>query len=263
MAETLARTQLPDGSWPARVDGKTGEVLGSYSSSTGSVASFMHRLQAHRPDERWKAVEQRARAWMMDHPMKTGGWVVNYDDGGAPATTENPYAGSLSNWDLFAFVRYLCRVTPEVPDVIRQIEDQFAWNDNMFVFYGSDPLLPIEPWYPCCAEQGMPSSFASWGSCWLPMDFHTANWGKALVAAYRMTRDSKWLNKARAAGNVLTQYQLDDGRTMTWMCDRYTGVSAHLAGTPGAHNFWPAAWAMSASLWAELAALEEGKTKLP
>jgi hypothetical protein len=256
LADTLARTQLENGSWPARVDGQTGEVLGSYSSSSGSVAAFMNRLNKHRADPRWPTVEQRARKWMMDYPVKTGGWVVNYDDGGAPATLDNPYAGSLSNWDLFAFVRYLARVGQEVPNLDRYIDEQLAWNDNMFVFYGSDPLLPIEPWYPCCAEQGMPSSFTSWGGCWLPMDFHTANWGKALVAAYQGTGDSRWLERAKAAANALTQYQLEDGRTMTWMCDRYSGVSAHVSGTPAAQNFWPAAWAMSASLWAELANLE-------
>lgn len=255
MADTLARNQLEDGSWPARVDGKTGEVLGSYSSSPGAVAKFMNRLAKHRPDARWGDVEQRARAWMLKYPAKTGGWVVNYDDGGAGATLANPYAG-LSNMDLFAFVRYLCKVSTDVPDWQRIMDEQFAWNDNMFVFYGSDPLLPIEPYYPTCAEQGIPSSFLH-GGCWLPMDFHTANWGKALVAAYRATTDQRYLARAKAAANALTQYQLEDGRTMTWMCDRYTGVSAHVAGAPATHSFWPAAWAMSASFWAQLAAIKE------
>jgi hypothetical protein len=165
----------------------------------------------------------------------------------------------LSNWDLFAFVRYLCRTAPDHSALAETVTRQLDWNDNMFVFYGSDPLLPIEPYYPCCAEQGMPGSFQGYGGCWLPMDFHTANWGMTLLAAYQLTRDARWLDRARAAGNALTQYQLDDGRTMTWMCDRYSGVSAHLSGAPAVHSFWPAAWAMSSAFWAELVSVDEGR----
>ncbi len=31
------------------------------------------------------------------------------------------------------------------------------------------------------------------------MDFHTANWAKALIAAYRCTSEKKWLEQANAA----------------------------------------------------------------
>ena len=67
----------------------------------------------------------------------------------------------------------------------------------------------------------------------------------------------RYLARAEAAANALTQYQLDDGSTMTWMCDRYTGVSAHVAGAPASNSFRLAAWAMSASFGAELAAVQE------
>jgi hypothetical protein len=256
MAETLIKTQLDDGSWPARVDGRTGEVISSYSSSSGSVASFLNRLQKHRSDARYAESERRARSWMLRYPMKTYGWVVNYDDGGAPATLANPYVGSLSNWDLFSFCRYLTRVSDTVPEASRLVEEQLGWNDNQFVFFNSDAVLPIEPFYPTCAEQGSNAAALTAGGCWVPMDFHTANWGRTLVAAYRLTRNERWLAEAKAAANALTHYQFPDGRTMTWMCDRALGVSAHVAGAPGQHSFWPAAWALSATLWAELAATE-------
>lgn len=256
MAGTLIKTQLQDGSWPARVDGLTGEVIGSYSSSSGSVASFLNRLHKYRRDDRYAQTESRARAWMLKYPMKTYGWVVNYDDGGAPATLANPYAGSLSNWDLFGFCRYLSRHRDTVPQAPGLVEDQLRWNDNQFVFFGDDPVLPINPFYPTCAEQGSNAAALMAGGCWVPMDFHTANWGRTLVAAYRLTGSQRWLDEAKAAGNALTHYQFPDGRTMTWMCDRNLGTSAHVAGAPGEHSFWPAAWALSATLWAELAVAE-------
>ena len=251
MAETLVRTQREDGSWAARVDAKSGEVIGDYSTSAISVASFLDSLNKHRPDTRWTKASKRAVSWIMQNPVKTYGWVVNYDDGGAPATKANPFLGNLSNWDLFEFVRYAAAHPDAVPNAAACVDEQLAWADNHFVFYGSDPLLPIEPFYPCCAEQGNPASFVAAGGCWVPMDFHTANWASALISAYRLTGKQIYLDKAKAAANTLTQYQLDNGRTMTWMCDRTFGVSAHAAGN-SATSFWPAAWAMSACVWSEL-----------
>ncbi|MHC4124788.1 MAG: hypothetical protein ACYSSI_14520 [Planctomycetota bacterium] len=223
MAEVLVKTQRKDGSWHARVDARTGEVLGDYSTSVISVASFLDRLNQHRPD-------------------------MNYDDGRARATKDNPYAG-LSNWDLFVFIRYLAKNSNKIENAVYYIQDNLEWNDNHFVFYGSDPLLPFEPFYPCVAEQGNPRFYPH--GCWTPMDFHTGNWGMALMAAWQVTKNTDYLQKARAAANTLTQYQLESGRTHTWMCDSVLGVSSRLG-----YNFWPAGWAMSAWLWAELAAME-------
>jgi uncharacterized protein YyaL (SSP411 family) len=87
------------------------------------------------------------------------------------------------------------------------------------------------------------------------MDFHTANWGSALLAAYHLTKDKRYLEHARAAANTLTQYQLDNGWTMTWMCDRTVGLSPQYCGASGTFSFWPAGWANSAALWAELDAV--------
>ncbi len=259
MAEIFLKTQRPDGGWSARVDAKTGEVLIAYTSSVGIVAQFLDRLEAHRPDPRWRQARDRATAWMLEYPMKTCAWVVSCDDNNAPATMQNPFIGNLSNWDLFVFMRYLARHPDRIPHPTERIREQLEWNDNQFVFYGSDPLLPYEPWYPCCAEQGNPSPFYQSGDCWVPMDFHTANWVAALLEFHRLSHEARPLAIARAAANTLTQYQLDDGRTITWMGDRALGTLISPGSVGGAVNFWPAAWALSVSVWAELAALEEGK----
>ncbi|MHC4444803.1 MAG: hypothetical protein ACYTBZ_16320 [Planctomycetota bacterium] len=250
MAELLVRHQGDDGSWPARVDGKTGGVLGDYSTTAIGVASFMDCLHDHVPDKRWLTTRDKALEWVLQNPVKTYAWVVNYDDGVASANRSNLYQG-ISNWDLCAFVGYVSEHKVIIPRAAELIKDQLEWNDNHFIFYGSDPLLSFEPYYPCCAEQGNPRSHPS--GCWTPMDFHTANWARALIAVYVAMQEVEYLEKALAAANVLTRYQLDDGRTMTWMCDKTTGLSVHHFGLPNKHNFWPAAWAMSASVWAELA----------
>ena len=255
MAEVLARTQAENGSWPTRVDGKTGEVLGTYGTSVAAVISFFNRLQVHYPDKRWTDCSSRAMEWMIKNPMKTYGWVVNYEDGSAGAAEINPYVG-LSNWDLFHFVRHVAANPTSLPDPAKSLVEQMEWNDNQFVFYDTDPLLPFDPWVPSCAEQGNPSSFISPGGCWLPMDFHTANWGRALLAMHRLTREPSWMEKAHATSATLTRYQLADGRTLTWMPDRSIGLSSHVFGA-GQGNFWPAGWATSATFWAELAYQEE------
>lgn len=254
IADVLVRTQSDDGSWPARVDGKTGEVLASYGTSGAAVISFFSRLQNHSPEQCWSKSSDRAMVWMIENPLRTYGWVVNYEDNVASAVRANPYVG-LSNWDLFHFIRYVAEHPSSLPDAADRLKEQMEWNDNHFVFYGPDPLLPIDPWVPSCAEQGNPMSFTSPGGCWLPMDFHTANWGRALLAMHRLTREPSWLDKAKATSGTLTRYQLPDGRTLTWMPDRSLGISAHVFGA-ATGNFWPAGWATAATFWAELAELE-------
>ncbi len=251
IAEVLVDTQLDDGSWPARVDGKTGEVLGKYSTSVAAVVRFLYHLNAYTPDARFISAAKKGVSWLMAYPVKSYGWVVNFDDNPAPASTVNPYIG-LSNWDLFEFVRFLSEYPDAIPNSAAVAREQMNWADNHFVFYGSDPYLPYEPFYPVCAEQGGPGSPQSAYACWVPMDFHTANWTSALLAAYHLTGDKTYLEKALYAGNALTQYQLNDGSTMTWMCDRTFGLSSQYSGTSGTHQFWQAAWAMCAAVWSEL-----------
>lgn len=258
MAEVFVKTQRDDGSWYARVDGKSGEVIANYSTSVIAVVAFLDRLNADHPDLRWVQARDRAFDWIMKNPVKTYGWAVNFDDGLTSASAVNPYA-ALSNWDLFEFIRYLGAHPEKAPNAAEIVKEQLDWCDNHFVFYGSDPLLTFEPYYPCCAEQGNPRSFSHSTDCWVPMDFHTANWGSALLAAYHLTKDKRYLERARAAANTLTHYQLDNGWTMTWMCDRALGLSPQYCGTFGTHSFWPAGWAASAALWAELDAMEQNR----
>ena len=87
------------------------------------------------------------------------------------------------------------------------------------------------------------------------MDFHTANWGRALLAMHRLTGDHIWMEKAQAASATLTRYQLPDGRTLTWMPDQSLGLSSHVFGN-ATGNFWPSGWASAATFWAELAKVE-------
>ncbi len=85
------------------------------------------------------------------------------------------------------------------------------------------------------------------------MDFHSGNWALANLAAYRMTKDRGYLDRAKAGGNTLTQYQMDNGATLTWMPDSGLGISYRADVGASAHAFWPGGWAMSAWTWAELA----------
>jgi hypothetical protein len=296
VAEVLVKHQSEDGSWPSRVDGKTGEVITEYTSSVGLVPKFLDRLNKHRPNERWVTARDRAVNWMMENPMRTYGWALNFPDVPAPNTKANPYLGGMfANFDLYHFIRYLCKHPGSVPNAYAHIKEQMDWADNMFVFYGTDPLLTYEPFYPCVAEQGIPMMyfcagspgkvtggcwktdtwppdarelhrlyFGGGGGCWTPLHQHTANWALTLIEIYRLTKDSRWLEMAKAAANVLTQYQLEDGRTLTWLPDRTFGTMAHFMGIYKQGLLFTADFAISAQVWAELVALErETKKTLP
>lgn len=254
IAEVLSATQLENGSWNARVDAKTGEVIGGdYSTSVIAVVAFMDALNEIHPDKKWITARDKGIEWLENNPFKTYAWVVNFDDGPANGTSANPFGGTLSNTDLFKAVQFIA-VRPELfSDAASIIRDQLRWCDNHFVFYGDDPLFSFDLFYPVVAEQGNPTSdHVSYAGCWVPMDGHTLNYGRACLAAYKFTKDKTYLDKAIAAANALTQYQLDDGRTLTWMPDKAYGLYCHRAvGNMGPnHTFWVPG--VTGSLWSEL-----------
>jgi len=261
MAEGLARLQQEDGSWAARIDGKTGEVIGSYASTAGLGVMFLDRLHHATGDSRWAELRDRALEWMEKNPLRTHGWVTNFDDGVAQSTNENPYLG-LSNFDMLPFLRYLCAQPHLLDSTAVHVADELRWNDDAFVFYGPDPLLPFSPFYPSVSEQGG-AEFIDAYDCWVPMDGHTANWALTLLAYHKLTGDEAALAKARAAADALTHVQLNDGRTTTWIPDATLGVAVHLSGTPSGHSWWPAGWAYAAHLWAELARFEKDAQQNP
>ncbi|MCA9439459.1 MAG: hypothetical protein KC964_01535 [Candidatus Omnitrophica bacterium] len=254
MAELYVKHQLDDGSWVARADAQTGEVLTEYGTSVGAPVAFLNRLNQVLPDQRWSQARDKAVQWMFDNPMRTFAWFTNYDDCHANVTKANPFAGaSPSNFDLLFFVRYLCENPEQAPENFEQIiRENLDWNDNHFVWYGTDPLLPYDPFYPCVGEQGFPNTFRQPGNCWVPMEGHTANWGLAYLELHKFSGNARDLEMARAAANVLTQYQLDNGRLPTFLGDQHFGTGVNWRMVPGNAIFWNAGWALSAWFWAEL-----------
>jgi len=258
IAELYVAHQMDDGSWAARVDGKTGEILTEYGTSVCAPIAFLNRLNKLRPDPRWTTARDRALRWMLDNPMRTFAWFTNFDDTHRAVTKADQFAGSPSNFDLLFFLRYLCDNPDQVPaDIETRIRENLRWNDNHFVWYGPDPLLPYDPFYPCVGEQGHPNTFMNPGNCWVPMEFHTSNWGLTKLRLYKLTGNPRDLEMAKAAGNVLTQYQLDNGRVPTFLGDQHFGTGVHRHMVPGSATFWNAGWAFSAWFWAELSATVE------
>ena len=257
MAEIFVNTQLEDGSWPARVDAKSGKVLTEYSTSTIAVANLLDRLNKHIPDDRWINTRDKAVKWILDNPARTYAWVLNFADGDSKASKANLFGqtSSLSNVDCFEFIRYLSCHPEATVDAAGCIKEQFMWIDNHFTFYGDGPLLSFNPHYPSIAEQGSPAFYVDFGNCWCPMAGHTNNWGRALLAAHLLTGNNLYLEKAKAAANTLTQVQVDNGGTLTWMPDKAWGLSFRGAVGWSNSTFWPAGWASSAALWADLAAM--------
>ena len=85
-----------------------------------------------------------------------------------------------------------------------------------FVLYaGDDPRVPYRPHTPSVTEQ--------WNYYW-PMNAHTANWVLFLVQLWERTGDDSYRQRALGAANVLTQCQMTDGRSSTWVPDVDTGV---------------------------------------
>lgn len=86
-ADTITLKQSGDGSWPFRVNPKTGEVFQQYTAAIFMNAAFLEKMAAltHNPD--YKNAQIAAWMWMMRNPIRTDNWGGLYED--IPKGTES------------------------------------------------------------------------------------------------------------------------------------------------------------------------------
>ena len=133
IAAVLLDLQRDDGSWPFRVDPRTGETSESYTSAVVTpirLLTMLEELGAGTSSEiaTWRQARDRAEAWLLAGPVADGRWEGMYED--IPGT---PAWSNLENWDTNETIRYLlsdaCVAQGTVAHAKRlndYIEDQFV-----------------------------------------------------------------------------------------------------------------------------------------
>jgi len=208
IADTYRKTQRPDGTWPLKVDNRTGEPIAQIDLIPSVVITFLDRFDdAHQP------TRDRAVQWVMENPARTFDWKAQFDD----AKLRGPYQ-NLSKHEACEFASYLFRRGKNDPqklalakEILRFAEDQFVtWEKPPDLQTRNEKLRP-ENWYtPCSLEQY---------AMFEPISGSSAFMIVAYVRAHEATGgDALYLAKARSLANALTVAQRDHkGRYPTRM----------------------------------------------
>ncbi len=210
IAATLARLQRPDGSWPYRIDARTGAVVDEYTSAGISTVPFFVRLMGMTGTPAYRDTVDRAVRWTLEQPCTTHRWQGMYEDV-APAA---PFA-NLENWDALDAVAWLAGPGRPVPGALEAAVRLNRWVEDQFVVFGAVPGLERTAIHP----PGVIEQFI----CAYPMEVHTAHWIEGLRALHEATGDSAYAIKACRAANAIVRAQGPDGRLSTWGRDARSG----------------------------------------
>jgi len=201
LADTLKATQRAEGTWPFRVEAKTGKVVTDYTSDQASAIRLLDALVRLHGRKDLAAVRDRAVKWMLAHPVRTNRWQNQWDD-----VTPNVPFRNLQHCDAVLLGLYLLdHATGETGYVrvaeklLRYVEDQFVLWENSY-----NPLL-VAP--------GVKEQYR----CYVTIDFHAAHYARFCLAMHRATGERVYLQKARAMADTLTVVQHPSGFYPTWM----------------------------------------------
>jgi hypothetical protein len=203
IAEVTVRFQAADGSFPYRLNPKTGEVTESFCTGAIQFALLVEALMPHGIDPQLQLAGERAIDWMIADPAQTNHWQGGYEDVGEFRPYQN-----LTHWETQMLIQYLCRNRDHDPDYVPLAKRLNRFVEDQFVLFGPDSEAhPVPIKGPLVFEQ-----FA----CWWPMEGHAGYWIQTLIALHRATGDASYLDKARAAANAISAQQFEDGSISNW-----------------------------------------------
>ena len=203
IARVTARFQAGDGSFPYRLDSKTGEVTESFCTGAIQFALLVEALTPHGVDPERQLAGERAVQWMIAYPAQTNHWQGGYEDVGEFRPYQN-----LTHWETQMLIQYLCRHQERDPGYLPLAKRLNRFVEDQFVLFGPESEAhPVPIKGPLVFEQ-----FA----CWWPMEGHAGYWIQTLIALHRATGDDSYLDKARAAANAISAQQFDDGSISNW-----------------------------------------------
>ncbi|WP_152360127.1 hypothetical protein [Microlunatus speluncae] len=221
IAAVLLELQQDNGSWPYRVDPKTGAIADAYTSAAITPIRLFAMLEPLGDDaDRLRAARQRAETWLLNGPISDGRWEGMYED--VPAV--EPWT-NLQNWDTNETIRYLLGPDCELPDRVAHAEALNAYIEDQFVVWRPEESpVQVRCPTPAVIEQYR---------CYHPMEVHTGNWLASLLALHRATGDDRYRAKGVAAANAIVAGQHDHGALSTWGFDTRFGTPLQPRNWPG------------------------------
>jgi len=212
IAETYLRTQLPGGSWYQRLRVDDGSAKVENLLVPTLILTFLDRLRIHDDLQQYARASERAYRWIMEHPMESSNWEAQFED-----TRPRSLYRNLSHREPVQFARYLFRRAGGDQALLEQAEELLRFAEDGFVIWqADDPVCSAQLFRPGSRWNGNDPYF---GSDWFvpaaveqyvfftPISSSSAGFIEAYCAAYRATRDRRFLDRARALGSTLTRAQ--------------------------------------------------------
>ncbi|MCY3018350.1 MAG: hypothetical protein NTW87_04870 [Planctomycetota bacterium] len=191
VAATLAKTQLPEGNWPFRVNPITGEVREAYTSSAIYAVILFEELD--KPDgKRWRECRDKALKWILEGPVKTMQWKGFYEDV-SPETGKN----NLTNWDCIDTARWLIAHRGDNPEYLPMARRLHDWIAKEFVEKNNT-------W---AQAEGLREQKC----CFATMGVHTLHWAALLADFHAATGEASFKQRAIQACSLVTYWMREDG----------------------------------------------------
>ena len=222
IAETYAKTQLPEGSWPLMVWIESGEAVKDNMCVPTDIINFLDRLVTGYGKTQFRESSQKAFNWIMENPMRTFHWEGQFEDMGYSENYSNMERGKP-----LAFAAILLSRSEEEPGYIEMAEELIRFAEDQFIIW-EQPLprelfrtswrpIPRKAYYtskwftPCALEQY---------DFYTPIDASSASAIFTYKRAYEITGKELYLAKAisladnqtvaqNLAGGIYPTYQMD------------------------------------------------------
>jgi hypothetical protein len=207
IAQTLARKQRTNGTWPFRVDPKTEKVIEEYTSSFIYAVILFEDLDMLNKSDHYKPYRDRTWEWLLNGPVKTKEFRGFYED------IEESSEGR-TNYDCLDLIRYLLANRSDTNGYLKMALELNTWIEATFM----DRIEGFEP------AEGIREQL----QCNVVMGVHSINWALMLMELSKATGDEKMRERAMQTANYVTYYLQPDNRIVVGFQYNQWWYSCHI-----------------------------------
>ena len=197
VANTLARRQRDNGSWPFRVVPEDGKVQQDFGGAPVFYVEFFERLLRYDDNAAWQRAHDRALSYMLQTHIKDNKWGTYHED------IRVKEEGYLSAEPMSFTADYLFRHAKAHPEYVEMGRQVLRRMEERLVHTEGHAAAPA----PAVAEQAGFNHL---------MPGHTARYCLALADLYAATGDEQVKRRALSAINALTYMQSPAGLFRTF-----------------------------------------------
>ena len=207
-ADTLAKTQESDGTWPLMADWKTGNAVAPNRLIPTWVIFLFDRLDRQYGLTQYRDARARAWDWIVANPLRTYQWDAQFED----VQLREPYV-NLAREQACDVAVLLLDDTGRTDEHVKQAEELIRFSEDQFVCWA--PVTDVPGW-----RKAMPRRYQNADIWILPGVFEqyvcygpVARSGAVLINTYlkahQATGNPTYLEKAKALGNGMLAGQQD------------------------------------------------------